>query len=440
MRDRIRICFISFNFSPLVGGAEIQTERQARQQQALGNDVIVVTLRLDRLWKRREVLDGLPVLRVGGIYTRGGLLRAGRLGHLPIDVAMFLTLWSLRHCYDVIHATQASPLAAVAALVGKVTKKPVIISIQSTGPDETQRAEMQQGVMLMADTLVDTSFLKVDFKDWAPGEGDIDYLARWGLGSSAMLNFLRTSNVYYHINSSRSYTYLASHGFRTEQIIRIPHGVDTEQFRPAPERKPDPVRPQRDIFCVARLEYPKGVDVLLHAWGRMMHAPSGWRAHLKPRLRLVGTGFFRPQMERICTELGIQDSVEFLGLRTDIVDLLQQSWGYVQPSRWESLPNALLEAMACGLPCVATRVSGSEDIISDGLNGLLVEPVQPAQMAQALRRIIEDTELAQRLGPEARATVVRECQLIHVVKRFHDLYRDLLTGVPFVALKGSSDE
>jgi glycosyltransferase involved in cell wall biosynthesis len=90
------------------------------------------------------------------------------------------------------------------------------------------------------------------------------------------------------------------------------------------------------------------------------------------------------------------------------------------------MPNSLLEAMACGLPCVATRVSGSEDLISDGVNGLLVEPEQPAEMAQALRRIIENTELAQRLGSEARATVVRDYQLITIVERCLELYSRLL--------------
>jgi glycosyltransferase involved in cell wall biosynthesis len=133
-------------------------------------------------------------------------------------------------------------------------------------------------------------------------------------------------------------------------------------------------------------------------------------------------------MERIVAGLGIQDSVEFLGSRADVVDLLQQSWGFVMPSRWEGMPNALLEAMACGLPCVATRVSGSEDIIADGVNGLLVEPEHPAEMAQALHRILEDTELAQRLGREGRATVIRDYQLITIVEQCLELYRRLLAG------------
>ncbi len=439
MEDRIRICFIAFLFWPDVGGAQVRTEKQARQLQALGHDVTVVTFRHYRHWKRKETLDGLPVVRVSGIYRRNGQLNTGRLGYLPDLIMMFLTLWRLRHSYDVIHAFQ---LSVPAALIGQLTHKPVVLSIQSTGPGKAQRMQLdERGAMLMADTLTETSFLKVDLKDWAPSAGDIGHLPRLPLGK-AMLDFLRKSNAFYQILSTRSHSYLTSHGFRAEQIVHIPGSVDTERFQPAPERRPDPARPERDIICVARLAYAKGVDVLLHAWGRMLREPSEWRAHLKPRLRLVGDGVFSAQMERIVAELGIQDSVEFLGLRTDVVDLLQQSWGFVIPSRWEGMPNALLEALACGLPCVATRVSGSEDVISDGVNGLLVEPEQPAEMAQALRRLIEDAELAQRLGREGRETVVRNYQLTTITEQYLELYRRLLArekNVLPLALEGGGN-
>ncbi len=425
MEDRVRICFVPFTFSPLVGGAPVQAEKQARQLLALGHDVTIVTFRHYRQWKRKETLDGLPVVRVGGIYRRSGRLNIGRLGHLPNNVMMFLALWRLRHTYDVIHAFQLSPPAALA---GQLAHKPVILGIQSAGPSEAQRVQLdERGAALMADTLTEEPFLKVGLRDWTAGAGDIGHLPQLPLGK-AMLDFLRKSNAFYRILSTRSHSYLTSHGFRAEQIVHIPGSVDTERFQPAPERRPDPARPERDIICVARMDYAKGVDVLLHAWGRMLCEPTEWRAHLKPRLRLVGEGVCGAQMERIVAGLGIQDSVEFLGSRADVVDLLQQSWGFVMPSRWEGMPNALLEAMACGLPCVATRVSGSEDIIADGVNGLLVEPEHPAEMAQALRRILEDAELAQRLGWEGRATVIRDYQLITIVEQCLELYRRLLAG------------
>src|SRR2546421_2959867 len=422
MKEPMRICLVSYTFSPLVGGAEARSEKQARQLHVLGHEVTVFTLRHDRQWKRTEMLGGLPVVRTGGIYRRNGRLRLGRLGYLPANAAMFLTLWRSRHSYDVIHAFQLSPPAA---LIGMLTGKPVILSIQSAGPGEAQRIQLEQGAMLMGDTLTETSFLKVDFKDWEAGAGDLTHLPLLPLGKE-MLHFLRKSNAFYQVLSTRSRAYLTSHGFRTERIVHIPGSVDTERFQPAPERRPDPARPERNVICVARLDYAKGVDVLLHAWARMMRGATQWRAHLIPRLLLVGKGACRTQMERIVAELGIQDSVEFLGLRRDVVDLLQQSWGFVMPSRWEGLPNALLEAMACGLPCVATRVSGSEDVITDGVNGLLVEPEQPDQMAGALRRIIEDSDLAGRLGQEGRATVVRDYQLSSIVEQCLELYRRLL--------------
>lgn len=90
------------------------------------------------------------------------------------------------------------------------------------------------------------------------------------------------------------------------------------------------------------------------------------------------------------------------------------------------MPNALLEAMSCGIPSIATRVSGSEDIIEDGINGLLIEPEEPAQMAQAIRRLIEDTELAQRLAEAGRATALREYQLSHAAERCLDFYYQAL--------------
>jgi glycosyltransferase involved in cell wall biosynthesis len=430
MEEQLRICFISFMFSPSVGGAQIRAEKQARQLQALGHHVTVITLRLERGWERTTKLNGLPVVRVGGIYRRNGSLRIGRLGIWAISIGLFLELWRLHHRYDAIHAFQVTPLAAVAALIGKITRKPVIISSQSAGSIEEgqQGTQPQSEVMLMADTLTDTSFLKIDPSNAWIGAGDINNLLQNTLGGRILLNFLRRSNAFYQVLSTRSQAYLISWGFRREQVVYIPGSVDTEKFRPAAERRPDPHRPERNIICVARLEYSKGIDVLLHAWKRMMLTSAEWQAQLEPRLLLVGDGVLQPQLKRMVMELNIQDSVEFLGLRTDIIDLLQPSWGYVLPSRGEGMPNALLEAMACGLPCIAARVSGSEDIIVDGVNGLLVEPEQPVELAHALRRLVEDSDLAQRLAQEARATVVRDYQLTRIVEQLLDLYRSLLSN------------
>jgi glycosyltransferase involved in cell wall biosynthesis len=277
----------------------------------------------------------------------------------------------------------------------------------------------------LANTLTNTDFLKVPFNDIVVG--DIAYLSKSAFGGSAIVTFLKKSAAFYQLLSSRSYPYMISHGFRKEKLTLIPNGVDTNKFQPAPELRPDPAQPERDILCTARLQYPKGIDVLLHAWGRMMHEPAAWRAHLKPKLLIAGEGPLLPQLERITAELGIQDSVEFMGLQRNVIPLLQKAWGFVMPSRWEGMPNAVLESMACGLPTIATRVSGSEDIIVNGVNGLLVEPEQPEELAQALRSIIEDPNYAHKLAQEGRATVVQEYRLERIIEKCVELYQCVLS-------------
>src|SRR5207302_207489 len=133
-----------------------------------------------------------------------------------------------------------------------------------------------------------------------------------------------------------------------------------------------------------RLYYQKGIDVLIQAWG-IVHKQLP-----QARLIIVGDGPIRHQLKYIANALGVDDSIEFVGQQNNIVAQLQRGSIFVLPSRWEGMPNAVLEAMACGLPCVATRVSGSEDIITHGVNGLLVEPEAYMGMAQALLTLLHD--------------------------------------------------
>src|SRR5206468_10403614 len=136
------------------------------------------------------------------------------------------------------------------------------------------------------------------------------------------------------------------------------------------------------------------------------------------RLIIVGDGPLRPQLENMAKALGITNSVEFTGMQSNVVAQLHRGRLAVLPSRWEGMPNAVLEAMASGLPCVATRVSGSEDIIQHGVNGLLVESEDYHGMAQALLTLLDDLPLAQQYGRAARATVEKYYSLEHVTDMY----------------------
>ena len=425
----MRICYIAFQFWPSVGGAQTQAEKQARCLRQSGQEVMVVTLRHQKTWPTRELYAGIPVRRIGGWYRRDGALRVGKVGHLFVDILMFLTLWRLRKKYDLIHLFQLSPLAFVGTLIGKITHKPVIVEIQSTGPCEwlldlsSQEAQVH-GV---------AGREQPDARSVTDGQvevgGDIAMLQQTAWGGEWMLNYLRKSNAYYQILSSRGYLYLMQHGFRPERILYIPNGIDMQQFYPGRWAWPETIvrSAERHIVCVARLEYAKGVDVLLHAWAQMLAMPAEWRRTLQLRLYLAGDGARKAELESLADALRVRESVEFLGTHYDIPGLLQRAWGFVLPSRWEGMPNALLEAMACALPCIATRVSGSEDLIEQGTNGLLVEPGQSQQLAYALRLLIEDNQLAGRLSRQGYETVLRYYQLGSAVQNLQAFYSYLLS-------------
>lgn len=421
MEDQLRICIIVLMYYPIVGGAEVRAAKYAKQLQAFGHKVTILTLKHEKKWQDRECIDGVEIIRIGGLYKKNGTLRIGRLGHFPPDLLMLQLLWQQRHDYDLYYCAEMSTLSGIAVLLGKFLHKPVIISIPSTGYGRTLK---QEEATLMADTLLPGEFLQIPYHDTVAG--DISNIGKTAIGGNIMLKFLKKSAAYYQVLSKRGYTYLTELGFKKENIVYISGGVDTQKFCPLADVRPDPAQPERDILCVARLEYPKGIDVLLHAWSRMLREPAEWRATLKPRLLIVGIGTLEEPIKRIARELGLEESVKFLGLHQNVIHLLQRAWGFVLPSRWEGLPNALIEAMSCGLPCVATRVSGSEDLIQDQVNGLLVENEQPAEMAQALRRIIEDMELARRLGEEARNTIVRNYELAHVTRQTIEFYQHIL--------------
>jgi glycosyltransferase involved in cell wall biosynthesis len=121
--------------------------------------------------------------------------------------------------------------------------------------------------------------------------------------------------------------------------------------------------------------------------------------------------------------LSIADCVEFAGLQSDIPAQLHRGRLAVLPSRWEGMSNALLEAMACGLACVATRTSGSEDLIEHGVNGLLVEPEDYQSMAKALLTLLDNSALVQEYGGAARETIERYYSFEQIMDKYVELYR-----------------
>jgi glycosyltransferase involved in cell wall biosynthesis len=137
---------------------------------------------------------------------------------------------------------------------------------------------------------------------------------------------------------------------------------------------------------------------------------------------IAGDGPLRPAMERHVASLGLTDRFHFLGGRTDVPEVLSSFDVFVMPSRWEGFPNALLEAMACGRPCVVTAVMGNTEIAAHEQNALLVPLNDPPALADAVLRLIADGGLADRLGATAAQWTKERFSVARTVERTLELY------------------
>ncbi|HSD50716.1 MAG TPA: glycosyltransferase, partial [Candidatus Methylomirabilis sp.] len=206
----------------------------------------------------------------------------------------------------------------------------------------------------------------------------------------------------------------------------IPNGIDPIRFAPAPDPERARVEAGLDretVLFLGRLDGQKGLETALAAWTQVTaRRPTA-------RLSIAGDGPLRPVLEARARELGLGNTVQFLGLRPDPERLLRASQVFMLPSRSEGMSNSLLGAMATGVGCVATRVGGNSELLEHGVNGLLIPPGDAVALAEAVVAILEDTALARRLGMAARATVMERYRMDRIVRQYADLYSAVVGGL-----------
>jgi glycosyltransferase involved in cell wall biosynthesis len=175
---------------------------------------------------------------------------------------------------------------------------------------------------------------------------------------------------------------------------------------------------ERVVLAVGRLSYEKGHEHLIRA-------AAAWRD--RARVVIAGDGPDRPRIERLACEVGCRDTVILAGLTPHIAPFYAIADVFVLPSLTEGSPNALLEAMAAGLPIVATAVGGVPEIAADDVNALLVAPRDPEGLAQAVNSLLGNRERCERLGTMARLTVSSEYTPERRAAALANVYRTLLT-------------
>jgi sugar transferase (PEP-CTERM/EpsH1 system associated) len=247
----------------------------------------------------------------------------------------------------------------------------------------------------------------------------------------ALLRRLHAPLVSHYITVSEHLkTYLQQRiGVAAERITPIVNGVDTDHFQPAssaPDLFPTGFLPEQALIIgtVGRLQPVKDQATLVRAFAALR--ASSPQLHERLRLVMVGDGPMRAQLQALIDELQLANSTWLPGARDDVPELLQAMDVLVLPSLAEGISNTILEAMATGLPVLASQVGGNPELVRHGQTGALFAPGDVLALADLIKNYTNDPALLAQHADRARAIAVSEYSLETMVTRYQQVYESLL--------------
>lgn len=225
------------------------------------------------------------------------------------------------------------------------------------------------------------------------------------------------ANVAVTVNSANVATSLVLRGVvEADRTVVIPNAIDVGGERSVDEFRSGPVL---RWLAVGRLYPAKDYPNLLHAFRKVVAMFPG------SELRIAGSGPLARQLEEMASRLGLDSCVAFLGHRVDVDDLMRSSDALVLSSSWEGMPNVVMEAMANGIPVVATNVGGVSELVVDGETGLLCEKQNPQALARAMIALARMDPIERyRMGAEGRRRILSRFSVPSIVDRWENLLRD----------------
>ena len=337
----------------------------------------------------RFALSSLPRFPWPQLWRFRDWYRVALIERYAIEVAR-------REAVHLIHSTFAWPSGSAGMLVQKTLGKPLLLSLRG------------------ADILTEPSVGYGSRRD-----GFYDALLRRSLHYADRI----TGNSCYVLEQAWQL------GADRHKCMLVAKRVDTERF--SPQVRGDDVHERlhargRPIILSVRHLVPKnGLEHLIRAT-RLLAAKV-------PDVLVVicgkGREAYQEQLNALVRDLGLQDHVRLAGLipRHEIPAYFAACRVSVIPSLMEAAGNVILESMACARPVVGSRVGGIPEYIEDGVSGFLVEPGNPAALAERILRLLEDETLAQRMGQAARARVETHCRFDSMIEQIEGLYHELAT-------------
>lgn len=389
---RLNVLMVTGAYHPEISSSALQCRAMARALDGRV-DIHVLTTAVDPALGAEDVVDGVGVSRV--------LVNvASPMSRMRAAFRMVSLLWRFVPQCDVVHLHGVSSKNVLVTAVARLLRRPVVLSLHTAGFDEAP-AIRQQG-----------------------------RLAWWAFTQAAL---------YLSVSPALADAYLAS-GLPPRRIELAPNGIDTGRFRPANEDERRTLRARLGLpldrpvlLFVGFFSRDKQPRVLFDAWLQLRETTD-----LAPVLVFVGatrSPYFEvddtlvDQMRGTAATRGLAVDVLFAGETHEVQDYFRAANVFALPSRREGLPVALLEAMACGLPAVASRLPGSTDrVVDDGRTGVLVPPGDVAAMAKALERVLREPSLATALGAAARDAVARRYTTAGTAERWLAAYDRVSEG------------
>jgi len=355
----MRILIINSEYPPIGGGASNASANLAEALVTLGQEVVVITSKFKDL-PENETADEVLIKRVWARRERSD--RSGAIEQISFIFGGGLGCFQLVRSWrpDIVFAFFGIPSGVIGFLLRWVYKIPYIVSLR--GGD-------------------------------VPGFRPYDFALYHRLVGPFLRIIWRNAGAV--VANSQGLKDLAQAFYAKSKIDIIPNGVNPEKFFPHQRKWDEP-----HLLFIGRVVYQKGLDILFQALGDLLDIP--WQ------LTIVGDGPEHHNLVDMTHRLGIQERTKFVGWKhnSELVAFYQWATIFVNPSRHEGMPNAVLEAMAMGLPVIASKISGNEELVIPGENGVLVPPDNPDALARALKDLIFDPEKCAQMGAASRKKVV----------------------------------
>ena len=365
-------------FRPVATGAELQAERLAYKLAGLGFPIQVLTQHRDPSSLPYEVFQGVEI-------HRNDFPFAYQLDREAVPTFRYLI--KKLDTFDILHNHQMFGHAVVSTLIARWLGKKNIIKLACAGKygdleifSQFRYAKRGLQVLQMADAIVAVS---------------------------------------HEIQSE-----LLQHGFAPERIYLIPNGVDLEMFQRTRSLPSD--SPKRFVL-LGRRNPQKGIDTALKAFKIL--DDKGLAASLE--LKLYGWDYAEWDYRQMARDLEVDQYVSFLPFEENVLEVYQGAYCLILPSVGEGLSNVLLEGMAMELPVIASRVSGSIEVLDQQKNGLLIAPGSSEALASAMELVLSQPDMAFELGRQARLKVQSHYSLDAVAQKYAELYESLINKKEF---------